>query len=107
MQRLIDELTIGHIEVLLFLEKSLGEIRKMEDLESVFGSYKYRNHGQLDRMAFRWILADLASRMVIHLGDLEDMNEYKTQRESIVTEDSRVRALQITKLGRELIAFLT
>jgi hypothetical protein len=104
--RLLDDITVGHIEVLQFLEKNLGEIRRMEDLESVFGSYRYRNGGRLDRTAFRRILSDLTSRMVIHSGDLEDLNEYKSLRAGIVAENSKILPLQITELGRELLSLL-
>ncbi len=104
--KLLEDLSVGHIEVLLFLEANYGVIAKNEKLEAVFGRYHYEHKGQLDRMAFRWILSDLASRMVIHLGDIEDMNEFASQQERIITKASKIRPLQITKLGRHLLQIL-
>jgi hypothetical protein len=60
----------------------------------------------LGRTAFRWILSDLVARMVIHLGDIEDMNEFASQRENMVAESSKIRPLQITELGKELLNLL-
>lgn len=105
LMRLLEDLSVGHLEVLSFLESEYATISKKAELEAVFEVYN--NHeGLLSRMAFRWILADLVSRMVIHLGDLEDMNEFSSQQQWIVTEKSKIRPLQITGLGRELLKIL-
>ncbi len=104
--KLLEDLSIGHIEVLLFLEDNYGELKKKEQLESIFGIYRYRHEGELDRMAFRWILSDLESRMVIHLGDIKDMNEFASRKDTLLSESSKLRFFQITKLGRHLLQVL-
>jgi hypothetical protein len=104
--RLLEDLSVGHIEVLCFLEADYSVVATKDKLEAIFSRYREKHKGELDRMAFRWILSDLASRMVIHLGDVEDMNEFASQQESIVTEKSKVRPLQITQLGRQLLELL-
>lgn len=104
--RLIEDLSVGHIEVLLFLEKDYNIILNEEKLEVVFERYSHKHQGKLDRMAFRWILADLASRMVVHLGDIEDMDEFSSQQVSITTNGSKVRPLQITKLGHQFLKLI-
>jgi len=100
--RLIDELSVGHLEVLRFLQANYRAIKDRDQLEAIYGCYHAAHKRLLDRITFRWIVADLSARMVIHLGDIEDMNEFASQRESIVTESSKVRPLQITDLGRQL-----
>jgi hypothetical protein len=104
--RLLDDLSVGHLEVLRFLEAEYGFIKGKETLEAIYGRYHHEYKGELDRITFRWILADLSARMVIHLGDIEDMNEFASQRESVGTESSKVRPLQITDLGRQLLKLL-
>lgn len=103
--KLLEDLSVGHLEVLKFLETEYIIISEKEGLEQVFEVYSNQG-GLLERMTFRWILADLASRMVIHLGDLEDMNEFSSQEEWLVTEKSKIRPLQITGLGKELLKIL-
>jgi hypothetical protein len=104
--KLLEELSVGHIEVLSFLEAEYCVIAKEEKLEAVFDLYHSACKGQFDRMTFRWMLADLASRMVIHLGDLEDMDEFATQLNTYASPDSKVRPLQITQLGKQLLGVL-
>lgn len=104
--RLLDDLSVGHIEVIRFLEADYSVIATKDNLEAIFSRYRDKHKGELDRMAFRWILSDLASRMVIHLGDIEDMNEFASQQGSILTEESKVRPLQITQLGRQFLELL-
>ena len=104
--RLLDDLSVGHLEVLRFLETDYGVIKGKETLEAIYGRYHYEHKSELDRITFRWILADLSARMVIHLGDIEDMNEFASQRNSLVLESSKVRPLQITDLGRQLLKLL-
>jgi len=104
--RLCDDLSVGHLEVLRFLETDYGLIKRKETLEAIYGRYHNEHKGELDRITFRWILADLSARMVIHLGDVEDMNEFASQRNSLVFESSKVRPLQITGLGRQLLKLL-
>jgi hypothetical protein len=104
--RLLDDLSVGHLEVLRFLEADYGVIKGKETLEAIYGRYQSQQRGELDRINFRWILADLTARMVIHLGDIEDMNEFASQRDNIVAESSKFRPLQITDLGRQLLKLL-
>ena len=104
--RLLEDLSVGHIEVLLFLKKdnTVPADKKGRGLEGVFG--RYRHNGKLERMAFRWIISDLTARMIIHLGDLEDMNEFASQRSALLQEDSGERPLQITALGHHFLKLL-
>ena len=104
--RLLEDLSVGHIEVLLFLKKdnTVPGDKKGRGLEGVFG--RYRHNGKLGRMAFRWIISDLTARMIIHLGDLEDMNEFASQRSALLLEDSGERPLQITALGHHFLKLL-
>jgi hypothetical protein len=104
--RLLEDLSVGHIEVLSFLKADEAAIASKESLEDVFARYDSEHRGRLDRMAFRWILSDLASRMVIHLGDIEDMKEFASQQSSLALESSKVRPLQITELGIQFLELL-
>jgi hypothetical protein len=104
--RLLEDLSVGHIEVLTFLAADAEAITSKESLEDVFARYRSEHHGQLDRVTFRWLLSDLASRMVIHLGDIEDMNEFASQRSHYLTGSSKTRPLQVTKLGRRFLELL-
>ncbi len=97
--RLLEDLSAGHIEVLRFLKAHEAAVTSAESLEDIFAIYRTRYHGALGRMAFRWTVADLEARVVIHLGDLEDMSEFASQRSGIALEGSRIRPLQITELG--------
>jgi hypothetical protein len=99
---LLDDLSVGHIEVLRYLEANYDLLKGKETLEAFYGRYHYEHKGELDRITFRWILADLSARMVVHLGDIEDMNEFASRRASLLLESSEVRPFQITNLGREL-----
>jgi hypothetical protein len=103
---LLDDLSVGHIEVLRYLEADYDLLKGKETLEAFYGRYHYEHKGELDRITFRWILADLSARMVIHLGDIEDMNEFASRRASLLLESSEVRPFQITNLGRELLKLL-
>jgi hypothetical protein len=69
--KLVDELSVGHIEVLRYLEADYDLLKAKDSLEAFYGRYHYEHKGALDRITFRWVLADLSSRMVIHLGDLK------------------------------------
>jgi hypothetical protein len=104
--RLLDDLSVGHLEVLRFLDADCGTIKEKNQLEAIYGRYHYQHKGDLNRITFRWILADLSSRMVIHLGDVKDMTEFSSQIDNIVAEDSKFRPLQITDLGRQLLKLL-
>lgn len=104
--RLLEDLSVGHIEVLGFLRTDEVALASKENIEDVFGRYHSEYHGRLDRMAFRWILSDLASRMVIHLGDLEDMKEFASQQSSLALQSSKIRSLQITELGKQFLELL-
>ena len=95
--RLADALSVGHLEVLRFLFSDYGSIKEKDKLEAIYGRYRHTHKDGLNRITFRWIVADLSAKMVIHLGDIEDMNEFASQQESIVTEESAVRPLQITE----------
>jgi len=44
--------------------------------------------------------------MVIHLGDIEDMNEFASRQERLLLESSKIRPFQITDLGRQLLKLL-
>jgi hypothetical protein len=104
--RLLDDLSVGHIEVLRFLEADYDLLKGKETLEAFYGRYHYEHKGELDRITFRSILADLSARIVIHLGDIEDMNEFASRRASLLLESSKIRPFQITDLGRELLKLL-
>lgn len=104
--KLLDDFTVGHLDILRFLESGHALIEGMETLETVYGHYRQEYKGALGRTTFRWIIADLSARMVIHLGDMEDMNEFASQRISLAPEDSGIRPLQITDLGGQLLALL-
>jgi hypothetical protein len=104
--RLLEDLSVGHIEVLRFLERDYEVLASKQNLEDVLSRYQTEHHGALDRMAFRWILSDLVSRMVVHLGDIEDLREFASKREGLVLESSGIRSLQITDLGRRLLVLL-
>jgi hypothetical protein len=104
--RLLDDLSVGHIDVLRYLEADYDILKGKETLEAFYGRYHYEHKGQLDRITFRWILADLSARMVIHLGDIEDMNEFASQQVNLGLESSKIRPFQITDLGRELLKLL-
>ena len=103
--RLLDDLSVGHIEVLRYLEADYDLLKGKETLEAFYDRYHHEHKGELDRISFRWILADLSARMVIHVGDIEDMNEFASRRESLVAS-SEIRPFQITDLGRELLKLL-
>ena len=103
--KLIDDLSVGHLEVLRFLDREYNTIATKQDLESIYEYYR-ESGGHLDRSAFRWILADLSVRMAIHLADLDDMNEFVSQKVIRITSESRIRPLQITILGRQLLQLL-
>ena len=94
--RLLDDLSVGHIEVLRYLEADYDLLKGKETLEAFYGRYHYEHKGELDRITFRSILADLSARMVIHLGDLEDMNEFASRRASLVLESSIIRPFQMS-----------
>ena len=51
--RLLDDLSIGHIEVLRFLEADYGLLKAKETLEAIYGRYHYEHKGELDRITFR------------------------------------------------------
>jgi hypothetical protein len=104
--RLLDDLSVGHIEVLRFLEADYDLLKGKETLEAFYGRYHYEHKGEPDRITFRWILADLSARMVIHLGDIEDMNEFASSRAGLLLESSKIRPFQITDLGRQLLELL-
>ena len=104
--RLVGDLSVGHVEVLRFIEADYEAVSTNVRLEEVFIRYNSEYRGKLDRMAFRWILSDLAARMVVHLGDIEDMSEFASKRESILRESSEIRPLQITGLGFRLLDLL-
>jgi hypothetical protein len=104
--RLLEDLSVGHIEVLAFIEADYSVLSQKESLEAIFGRYKDQHQGKLDRATFRWILADLSSRMVIHLGDLEDMNEFASQIQNLGLSQSKILPIQITELGRQLLRLL-
>jgi len=104
--RLLDDLSVGHIEVLHYLEADYDVLKGKETLEAFYGRYHYEHKGDLDRISFRWILADLSARMVIHLGDIADMNEFASRQASLLLESSEIRPFQITDLRRQLLKLL-
>jgi hypothetical protein len=104
--RLLEDFSVGHLEVISFLDASQREIETEKNLEAIYDLYQRKNEGQLDRMAFRWILADLASRMVVHLGDIEDMNEFASGLGRVLSVGSTVKPLQVTELGLHFLKLL-
>jgi len=104
--RLLDDLSVGHVEVLRYLEADYDLLKGKETLEAFYDRYRHEHKGELDRNSFRWILADLSAKMVIYLGDIEDMNEFASRRASLLLESSEIRPFQITDLGRGLLKLL-
>lgn len=105
--RLLDDLSVGHLEVLQFLKAEADAIGSLDNLDAVYERYRAAYRGQLDRMTFRWLLADLTSRMVIHLGDITDMDEFASQKSFLLLQSSKQRPLQITALGERLLQLLS
>ncbi len=104
--KLVDDLSVGHMDVLRFLDADSSRIAGLEKLDEVYARYRENYHGTLARNTFRWIIADLSARMVIHLGDIEDMDEFASLAETLALESSRVRPLQITHLGKQFLVLL-
>lgn len=104
--RYIDELSVMHLKVLAGLEKHAGQIARKEKLEQVYSVLVKRDGLKVERLLFRSIIEDLKSRFLIQIGDVEEYPEFATKTENLILEQSGIRPLALTKMGRTFLNFI-
>ncbi|MEX1013876.1 MAG: hypothetical protein WDZ80_01830, partial [Candidatus Paceibacterota bacterium] len=104
--RYIDELSVMHLKVLAGLEKHAGQIDRKEKMEQVYSDLVKRAGLKIERLPFRSIIEDLKTRFLILTGDIDEYPEFATKSETLVTDQSGIRPLTVTKLGRTFLNFI-
>jgi uncharacterized protein YlxP (DUF503 family) len=106
MLRYVGELSLTHISVLNMLNLHADQFALHEKLDQVYEKCCEFQQKEMDAVVFRSILQDLETRFLITLGDVEDFDEFKSRQQSMVTEDSRVKPLSVTRLGKSFLAYI-
>jgi len=106
MLRYVDELSLAHISVLNILNLHVDQFALHEKLDQVYKKCCEFQQKEMDTLVFRSILQDLETRFLITLGDVEDFDEFKSRQNSMVTEDSGVKPLSVTGLGKSFLAYI-
>jgi len=104
--RYIDELSSTHVHMLQIINHRAGLFARLEKLEQVYSLATEITKTKLDRTFFRSVLQDLEMRFLLRLGDLEELPEYKSKQDLLVTDQSTIRPLQVTTLGRAFLAYI-
>lgn len=104
--RYIDELSITHILLLRCLDDHCESLRHLEDLDTVYDLIMRRSDLRFSKFEFRAFLKDLESRFLVSSGDIEEISEYASKREALVTENSKVNPLAVTEIGSQLLSFI-
>ena len=104
--RYIDELTPTHLMLLQTLEKHEARYATFTLLAEVVDAIGADIGSQLDRDATRAFLHDLDARFLIRFGDLEELTEYATKVSVELREESSVRGIEVTALGRSFLSFI-
>lgn len=104
--RYIDELSVTHIKILTGLEKHAGQLMKLDKLEQVYDRFQSLTGQSIERSMFRAFVQDLNSRLLIIIGDIEDLPEYASKKSRLLLEGSKTRPLTVTSLGRTFLEFI-
>jgi hypothetical protein len=104
--RYIDELSVTHLAMLACFDKHAGQFARLEKLEQVYSKLRSYTGASLERAAFRSFLHDLDARFLIRVGDLEDLPEYASKESVLLAEESAIRPLEVTSLGRSFLSFI-
>ena len=104
--RYIDELTPTHLMLLQTLEKHEARYATFTSLAEVVNAVGADIGSPLDHDATRAFLQDLDARFLIRLGDLEELPEYATKVSVELREESSVRGIKVTTLGRSFLSFM-
>lgn len=106
MLLLIDELGVADVALLHAIQLHELALSKLKNLDLVFAKLCEVSDQQLDRYTFRAIFQDLQSKFLVSLGDVEDIDEFRSKQVSLVTEESGVRPVTITDLGIKFLRFI-
>ncbi len=102
--RYVDEFSPSHLRVLCWIDESMNSLPT--NLEELYVSFQQSMSGPLDRAHFRVIVRDLDARLLVHLGDIDDFPEYASLKSHILLQDTSIRPLTLTTLGRAFVDFV-
>lgn len=106
MLRFIDELSIAHIRVLGVFLLHANYFSGYTELDQVFFTVRDFLKDPLDRVMFRLIVQDLDARFLIVLGDVEDFEEFKSKKQTLVGGASGFQSMFVTELGISFLAYI-
>jgi hypothetical protein len=104
--RYIDELTPSHLMLLSTLERNSIRYAEFTSLKDVCSTISTEIGSTLDEAAMRTFLQDLDARFLVRLGDLEELPEFATKKSFALREESAIRPIEVTTLGRSFLAFI-
>lgn len=104
--RYIDELTPSHLMLLSTLERDILQYANFTSLKEVCSAISNEIENALDDGAIRVFLQDLDARFLLRLGDLDELPEFATKKSFELREESAVRPIEVTALGRSFLAFI-
>jgi len=104
--RYVDELSATHLRILACLTDHIHMISMMRSLLDVIGGLRLYLHEDLDPVVCRAFLHDLNARSLIAMVDLEDLPEFESKQQQLVTESSTTQPLRVTSLGRRFLNYI-
>lgn len=104
--RYIDDLSVTHLRILAGLEKHAGQIARAKKLYQVYKEFQSLTGISVDRGIFRSFLQDLDAMFLLRIGDVDDFPEYASKTESLITQQSKIKPVQVTDLGRKFLSFI-
>jgi hypothetical protein len=104
--RYIDELTPTHLQILAALHDGQEQYQALNTVALVIANIHADIGTDLDENTIRAMLQDLQARFLLHLGDLDDLPDFSSLQNNLVTEDSRARPMALTPQGRRFLSFV-
>ena len=104
--RFIDELSVTHLRVLGALNEHSDQFARTGKLEQVLIHLERYLNTSIERAHFRAVIKDLESRSLILAIDVEDLPEFATGQNFLLTENSGAKPLGVTSLGRSFLKFI-
>ncbi len=104
--RYVDELSVTHLTILGCLSKHAGQFASLQKLEQVLAEVERHLGVSIERSHFRAATKDLEARSLLLAVDIEDLPEFATGQDAVVTESSGPKPLCVTSLGRNFLSFI-
>lgn len=120
LTKLCGELSDRHVMVLAAMHDAIVETEEVyngaqddqtlrlwrtpfTDMQASYDTIPNDLQQQIPRMLFRVILRDLDNESLLHMGDADDFESFRSGRTGLLLESSTVRPIALTTLGLEFL----